>query len=125
MENKELQIKILKNKLESLDNDWKENEHLFIVKRNKGNHFPTMKKLKTDLYFIGSFCLLCSIFIYSRSHSVFIFFIDLLFPAIVFGYFAYRYYQKILKYELACKEYENSREALISEIENLETEINY
>lgn len=103
MNDKKLQIKILKNKLESLDNDWKENEHLFIVKHRKGNHFPTMKKLKTDLYFIGSFCLLCSIFIYSKSHSVFMFFIDLMFPIVVFGYPAYRYYHKFLKYKLACK----------------------
>lgn len=125
MENQKEHLKSVINRLESLDTDWKENKHLFIVKNRRLNHFPTMKKLKIALFILGGGSLLWRIFISYMSQSVVVFLLNFIVVLLIFGIPIYRYYQKVVEYKTAVKHYEDKRRSLLFEIENLKNKIKY
>lgn len=125
MKNQKELLKSLINRLESLDTDWKENRHLFIVKHRRFNHFPTMNKLRMSLLFLVGGSLMWCIFFAYMSNSLSVFFPNFIVPIIIFSYPTYRYYQKVVEYETAIKHYEDKRRKLLLEIESLKNNIKY
>ena len=85
MKNQKGLLKSLINRLESLDTDWKENRHLFIVKHRRFNHFPTMNKLRMSLLFLVGGSLIWCIFFAYMSNSLSVFFPNFIVPIIIFS----------------------------------------